>query len=590
MQSPDEFNHFCRAYQISEGGFLPIKKDNRLGGEIPRCLKDFMSLYMPITFIKDCKVTYEDIREGFNVEFSDKERVFVDFPNTSYYSPVAYLPHACALFVLKQFKCSVGTLYYGTKLFVFLVWLLLMVLVLKMLPLFNWLFALLFLLPMNLYITTSFSADTATNILSFLLVAYILRQVFKESHFTKKDLIIIAGIAALLALTKIIYIGMLFLMLVIPRNKFKTVYHKLGAILIVFLLSFAGAYLWSKATMSQAISFEQYNEKYRLHTTLRAGVDSQKQTEHLMTHKMHLPKVILRTITGNASMYLPSYIGAFGTYLDTWMPLGFVIISFVLIIFVASTVKNDFFLSPFQKSVFFITALSLFSLLVLSQHLIWNAVGNDAVDSIQGRYLVPIFPLLFICFGNRWIQLKTIPVLLVILFVFVSNSMVCEVLYERYVKEIYLERVAIKCDAEKLDASGLLITSAKDTSLLQGGEYTDQEHRSGKYSILLNSDSIRGFVYKFEGLKPGDMVEISAWFKGLGGQVAVAGKGPSCPDFEYANGDVQMKDKNDWKKLIMVFALPQPCDSGEFFLFVRGFGQEKVFFDDVSYSIKKFKK
>ena len=36
FQVPDEINHFYRAWQLSEGQFLPVKNDARVGGFIPK--------------------------------------------------------------------------------------------------------------------------------------------------------------------------------------------------------------------------------------------------------------------------------------------------------------------------------------------------------------------------------------------------------------------------------------------------------------------------------------------------------------------------------------------------------------------------
>ena len=50
FQSPDEPNHFYRAWQVSEGHFFPEKKGDRLGGMLPASL---MQVYDSFHFLKN---------------------------------------------------------------------------------------------------------------------------------------------------------------------------------------------------------------------------------------------------------------------------------------------------------------------------------------------------------------------------------------------------------------------------------------------------------------------------------------------------------------------------------------------------------
>jgi uncharacterized membrane protein len=91
-----------------------------------------------------------------------------------------------------------------------------------MIPICKWLFTFLILLPMNIYISNSFSADTMTNILSLAFIVFVLKYSFDDKLFTKKRLFILLLTGVLLALSKIVYVGLILSFFVIPLAKFSS--------------------------------------------------------------------------------------------------------------------------------------------------------------------------------------------------------------------------------------------------------------------------------------------------------------------------------------------------------------------------------
>jgi len=589
MQSPDEFNHFLRAYQVSEGKFLPEKRDNRLGGEMPVCFQEFMNLYLPCTFVPGYKITGKEIAESYLLRFSDKERRFMDFPNTSYYSPVSYLPQALSLFVLRQFDCSVGFLYNVSRLFVFLVWVMFMFFVIRLLPVHKWLFTLLLLLPMSLYMAVSFSADTVTNILTLLLIASILRLAFGKKEITKKDMLLILLIGVLLAFTKIIYINLLILLLLIPSANFGSKKYKYLVVSGIFLVSFLLAVFWSGVIMRYYITYQDYNPGIRVFVTVHKDADYYAQKEYLLNHPLHFFKVVYNSIIVHKQFYLLSYVGHFGTYMDTPMPLWFLYVSLAVIILTAFTERVNLVLSFRVKVVLFLTALCTYSFLVLSQHLTWNKIGNDNIEALQGRYLVPILPLVFMLFNNSWSKLKLNVTPLILIFVLFANIYACYIIYERHFIESSVSRVDFTCDAEQVNRQNLLVTSDSEIFLEGGDKRTTRVYRSGKHSLLLQPDSSSAAIYKFKDLRLGDLVEIYAWQKGNKGEIIVKGHGARCEPFYYINSAIQFKETGGWQKMQMIFSVFADCDSTEVMFYVHNPTQDTIYFDDLRYSVKKFK-
>ena len=155
---------------------------------MPVCFNDFMTPYFyAATNIK--YVLYDlEVQESGSVAFNDSIKEFKDFPNTAYYSPVSYAPQAFAMFMARQFNCSVSMVYYAGRIGGFIFWLVIMFLVIKIVPVYKWLFTVLILLPMNLYVTNSLSADTVTNCLGLLFIALVLKFTFSDNKIGIKQL------------------------------------------------------------------------------------------------------------------------------------------------------------------------------------------------------------------------------------------------------------------------------------------------------------------------------------------------------------------------------------------------------------------
>jgi len=258
--------------------------------------------------------------------------------------------------------------------------------------------------------------------------------------------------------------------------------------------------------------------------------------------------------------------------------------AFVILIALFEIKRSIFTL--WQKLVIFFTFCLTLFLLLLSQHLTWNEVGGPTITCFQGRYLTPLFPLIFVLFNSRF-KIKIQTSLLVIPFVLVLNAFACWMMYKGFVKELESTETTFFCDAEKLTAEGKFKTNRSDIVL--EGSRTDKYARSGKYAIVLPPENPYALTYYFKGFEKGDLIEVEAWQKGEGGQLIVAGKGDICGDYYCPNNRKVYKDKNGWYKMRMVFTLWPDCKNSNSGFYLYNAGKSTVYFDDVRFSWKKFK-
>lgn len=588
LQAPDELNHFYRAYQIADGNFLPERTKDRLGGQIPICFNEFL---LPYNFAAtNLKYTFDkkDILNSFKVKFDGNKKEFRDFPSTTTYSPISYFPQVLAVFIIKQFDCSVATLYYGGRLFSFIFWLLIMYTVIKMVPIYKWLFTTIILLPMNLYVANAFSADGVNNCLTFLFIALVLKHIFSDGLLTKKDMFLILMVLVLLALAKFVYISFIVLLFLIPANKFKSRTQRFGGIATILILALIVVSLWSKIYVKNYIMFSEYDSEHRYGVGLSPCADYKAQKEYILEHGFYFFKVIYHSIVDHPQTFLKGYIGAFGQA-DIALPNWIYVFSYLILLFIAISESNKIALKIPQKAVFLLAAFSAFVLILLSIHLMWDCVGEGVVDLIQGRYLIPIFPLLFILFSNKKFNVNLTPIIYILPFLIFIYLFSSSIIFTRYFKESFSKKIEFYCDGENNDGNGFFSTNNSNIKLEGIAAQTKDEHRSGNYSALVTQDYPYCFSYKFKNLNRGDLIEMEAWKKGNGGALVLSGKGSNCEDFFMSKNETVLTDKNGWSKIHFVLTMTQKCDDSEAVFFAWNPNNTKVYFDDIKFCIKKYK-
>jgi uncharacterized membrane protein len=587
LQAPDEFSHFYRSYQVSEGYFLPLKQDQRLGGYIPEGINDFIDQYKQPAYIYRYTLSYRELARSFKIGLQPNDRRFRDFANTAYYSPVSYLPQSLMLGMLRQFSAPPAVLYYAGRLFVFFIWLFCMYRVIRFIPVFKWLFTFLALLPTNLYVANSFSADTVTNILSFLFIAIALQHIFVTSRITGRHLLVLALVLALLAMAKVVYIGLVVLLFAIPGHKFSSRAHRFLGLGILFLLSAFLSGLWSEAVMRFYVPMKDYNPNYSHLAFLSPCGDYYAQQAYILSHGLYFFRVFWHSLADHPNTYLTGYAGVFGNG-DIGLPTWLYVIGYSLIVFLVLTEKNTFHFTGMQKLFLFLAAACAFVLLVLSQHLIWDCPGEGVVDMLQGRYLVPVFPLVFLLFSNSGLQLRFNPSVVVVPVVALLCLNSCWVIYDRYFIGPHALVSELYCDAEEIDAYNAFKTSDPAIFLNNASNRNDKEHRSGKASALLSPAAPFCFTHMFKNLRKGDLIEAEAWQKGNGGLLVISAKQAGCKDFYLASALKGHREKSGWQRVRNICELTLDCDSAEVGFYAWNPGKDPVYLDDVKLTIKRF--
>jgi hypothetical protein len=89
FMAPDEPAHFMRAYQASEGGFVPSYRDGIGGGPLPASIGDVLARFRLTRY--GGTTSRARILHALKTRLDPGHRVYQTFTNTALYSPVTAL-------------------------------------------------------------------------------------------------------------------------------------------------------------------------------------------------------------------------------------------------------------------------------------------------------------------------------------------------------------------------------------------------------------------------------------------------------------------------------------------------------------------
>ena len=388
FQVPDEQLHFYRAYEISSGVLIEKKTDAQVGDWLPRSVERTVTeLKGAISFNPDEKITASQIISHMREPLERGDKVFVNFPSTAFYSPVGYMPPVLGISIDKIFNLSPLLLMYLGRLANLLVWLYLTWLAIRLAPVGKWIFFLLALTPMILFQAASLSPDALTNGLAWLAIALYLRYALSEGEGVAVDRALSAKLivlGALLALVKPLYFVLAGLFLFIPPRRFsdKRVY-----------FGFIGGLLAAVATVSAVWSGLVHD----LYVPLLPKVSAVDQARHILSQPFDYALTIARSFKTSGIFYLGSFVGRRLGWLDTKLPWLW-LLPYYGLLFLAAIWGDwtDKIIRWRQRILMVLVFLASAVLVMTSMYVTWTPVGESVIKGVQGRYAIPVAPLL--CF------------------------------------------------------------------------------------------------------------------------------------------------------------------------------------------------
>ncbi|HBF33240.1 TPA: hypothetical protein DDW35_01625 [Candidatus Sumerlaeota bacterium] len=389
FQVEDEGPHFYRTYALSEGVVFPqtdASKPGYLGAVLPKSLYDivYYPAFSQVTAAPNQRIAWQDLWGAFSVPLAPADRASLQYAGVAFYPPFSYAAPAVTVGVGRLFSLPPLSLLYLGRLACGALWLLMIYQALRLVPRQALVLALLALFPLTISQGWALTADSFSTALSFLVIAAFLRCAHgPEERLSRKQLILLFSLCALLTLSKQAYFLLYLLFWLIPSFKLGGTRRAYLLFALLTLVVFAPLGIWSFLTVSDMGNWVP-------------GVDPKAQMHFILTHPFEYLWIFLRTLSNETSA--AKLLGRLG-WEDAPLPEILVWFHLILPLIAAWTAptENENGINWRDRSILWgVLALSILLLgtLLFMQ---WNTVGHSAIRGLQrGRYYLPLLPLAFI--------------------------------------------------------------------------------------------------------------------------------------------------------------------------------------------------
>jgi Predicted membrane protein (DUF2142) len=416
FQVADELNHVLRADQIGRGKVV----SDRLGGTVDRGLVAFGALYQDMWFHPEVKQTVALAREAGAIAWSGPQD-HVNFQNTAQYGPLLYPPQMIGILLGRLTDLSVAQTLVLARLVNGLASCLIGCLALAICRRGRALMFATLLLPMTLSELGSASQDALLITLSLLAVAIASRVLTEErpAHAGEFAVFALIVMATTLARPSQIALALLTPAFVTPP----------------FVAWRDQA--WGKKALIAAVAAAPIAVWMHLLATLMPPVPDNLsvslQFEHLLADPLKLPAVMARSFITQRWWLTESVIGLLG-WVDTAMPRWYYMAAVVALAFALVVPGNRGpVLRPALLAI--VTVAGLVTAVCYALYLSWTPLDQPTINGLQGRYILPVLPLLawpIPGYGARLERVLALAWYPVLLFPVVTLAVLPGVIMERY--------------------------------------------------------------------------------------------------------------------------------------------------------------
>ena len=406
-QIPDEYSHFKRTYEITEGHLVSDINGRKLPSEIE---KNFT--------LKSDSDNYKNVIKNIQKENSG-ERTKYNFANTYLYSFVNYIPQTIGTMIGKIFNAPILLQAYLARLFNFIFWIFLIYMAIKFIPFHKEFLILISLLPITIQEGVSLSPDALTYASVVLLISYTLYLKYKKEKVDRKSFVILSVLCTIISLCKIVYLPVCLILVIIPKEKFKSLKDKNIKIFSLAIFVVILNLIWLKVASDLLV-------------VRNSNVIPNEQKQFILSHPFGYLRVVIESIKQNYEFYIYSMTGEMLQIFNVDLERFYSNISICLMVLLIIINRlNDIIISKKEKLIYLFINLSIVFLIFTSLYIQWTPVKNTTIEGVQGRYFLPILlliPLLFLNTKKRKKVYKFDKINMYV-FAFTIFSNICALMY-----------------------------------------------------------------------------------------------------------------------------------------------------------------
>lgn len=385
----DEKIHIMTAINISEGNLNYAEKplnEPSFNNIIFNCDMD--------SFAQFYSKKYEP-RPTYEWNITEESKMYYISSAPANYKPILYLPSVIGILFSKILGGSVADVYITGRLFNLIVYACMFVGILKLLPYKRKIFYIIFTNPFTLVLAASYAVDGIGIGILGLFIAYCLKLAEKDyKEIGLKQILIVAALFVLCLLVKnLAYCAIITFVFVLPIFKILKNNKKNMPVLIILMI--IAIIIGGLAVVNKINSTVASGGDPRLGDTSVTG-----QLKFLLSSPINIIKVGFENIVSNTLLNFNWY-----TYLNNRDFFGpyhsqIFFLQMIFILYVCITDDRE----KVSKRVSIVSILTFWAVYLSTgfmAYLCFTPVGQIGVAGFQPRYLIPIFPIVFMLIGSK---------------------------------------------------------------------------------------------------------------------------------------------------------------------------------------------
>ena len=378
FQVPDEVNHYVRTYGILHGNFL-VPSDGYI--EIPENLIPFpWYTYTPYILFKNRVM-----------RLSTQGMIGHDAVNMALYSPVSYILQIPGVGLGEVISHNTYVMVFLGSLFNLTGCTAILYYSIKYIPYGKWCILFVSLMPMAIQERASLSVDAITYAMAVAMLAFCLSMRCGKIKMERKKIILMYLILFLLASCKVVYFVIGFLILFIPWECFgsrkRSAFHKImGSVML----------------MVMALGWFLIASKY-LGTT-RGGGSTVEKVQYMIQNPGRYLYIMDKMIWEEGEelflQMIGSQLGSLDIMVNHCLIIMILILGVVILSYERSRRKNP---DHWVSAVLLALALGNVVLIFTSLYIQWTDLAGSTyeIQGLQGRYFLPVLPLLLCALVSR---------------------------------------------------------------------------------------------------------------------------------------------------------------------------------------------
>ena len=298
------------------------------------------------------------------------------------YSPLMYLASALGIKIGSYISNDDLFIFNCGRFFNLLQYLILIFLAIRITPVFKYPFMFVSLLPMSLFLASSYSADSFVISFSFFVFAYLFKLLFSKCNIERKQINFLAIISVLGSLAKgLIYPAFLYVFIPIKEHKLKILFF----IFFITIISFIFATLKLNYINVNPIS-NVLNDKLYIFHNFESVLNS-----------------IFITTKELGYIYIRQMIGVLG-WLSIPIPESVcnrvILVFFLMLMVLYENIKLNI---KILSGVIFIF---LYLMILYLELVTWTPIGKTIIEGVQGRYFLPFLPFIMLAMPSFKLNLS----------------------------------------------------------------------------------------------------------------------------------------------------------------------------------------